>query len=975
MISPRTTRLVRVPDLHTFRQAIVELACGGAPLEARDRLVVVPTRAAAAYLLHSLEEQYLATRNAVLLPDLVTPGELVSRLSERLSVHRVRLTEPEREVLAGVACRLAIEDGLDPPFRLRPGLIAEIVGFYDALRRNLKDVATFERLALGALEPGAAVDRGAERLVRQTRFLAAAFKHFERLVERTGRVDEHRLRSDLIAEAAVHPWRHVVLCVADDAVDRDGLTSAHWDLLTRIRGLERIDLVVTDRMLAGSFHQRIHELLPGIEEIRVSADEERPVPVLLIPPGGTNAHTFRDREEEVAGFARWVRHELRNRDAVTSLGRMALVVRRPLPYVYLTREVLRSAGIPVQMFDALPLAAEPFAAALDLVISFVSTNFARTPAVALLRSPHFRFGLEGAALKPTEISALDRALSEAGYLGDLATLERLVTSWRDTHSSQQSSTSGAGEVLLDAAKRLVSLQSPARCADHLDVLGAFLAHAEAPVDEGDALHGRLRRGRAAVMEALHGLRDAYDHFDSHVVEFDETAAILRRWIDAHTFAPRSGDSGVHLVDVAAAPFGSFEAVQLAGLVDGEWPETPRRNIFYSPALLRTLGWPSETDRLESVRAAFDDLLRLPSARLMVSSFALEDDAVVAASTLLDEVSATALATREHADSGARIFEHEALALDPIETSWLTSTARAAADDRRSAVRGHPGRTAPQAMAGYSLSGLERYQDCPFRFFAADVLKLEEPPEDEPMLSPRARGRFVHEVFQRFFEAWEARGGGTITVERTEEARLLFQEVAEPLLARFADAEALLERARLFGSAASVGVVDVVLGLEAARQAPVRERWIEYRFDGVFSLGREGGSTVRIRGVADRVDLLDGNRLRVIDYKSGYAPQPKRALQAPVYALCAQEQLTRRDGQPWHVDEVSYVAFAGKQPLVRVVRPDAGEAAETLASARSRVFEIVAAIEHGDFPVSPYELRMCRYCVYPSVCRKDYVGDD
>ena len=172
------------------------------------------------------------------------------------------------------------------------------------------------------------------------------------------------------------------------------------------------------------------------------------------------------------------------------------------------------------------------------------------------------------------------------------------------------------------------------------------------------------------------------------------------------------------------------------------------------------------------------------------------------------------------------------------------------------------------MAAYSLSGLERYQDCPFKFFAADVLKLEEPPEDEPMLSPRARGRFVHEVFQRFFEAWDALGRGTITADRVDEARRLFEDVAAPLLGRFSDAEALLERARLFGSAASVGIVDVVLGLEASRQAPVRERWLEYRFDGAFSLGASGGSAVPIKGVADRVDLLDGNRLRVIDYKSG-----------------------------------------------------------------------------------------------------------
>ena len=358
----------------------------------------------------------------------MTPGELVARLGDRLRPHHVRLTDPEREVLAGVACRMAIDEGNAPPFRLRPGLVAEIVGFYDSLRLNLKDVDAFARLALGALEPGAAEDRGAERLVRQTRFLVSAFRHFERLIAETGRADEHLLRSALLSEAAARPWRHVVLAVGDHASDRHGLRSAHWDLLARLPGLERIDIVATDTMVAGAFHERIHQLLPGIEEVRLSAGQERPAPVLLVPPGGGLAHVARDREEEVAGFARWVRHELRGGSAVSGLGRMALVVRRPLPYVYLTREVLRSAGIPVQMFDALPLASEPFAAALDLVIAFVAGNFGRGPAIALLRSPHFRFGPDHAPLTPIEVSALDRALSDAGYLGDVATLERLVGS-------------------------------------------------------------------------------------------------------------------------------------------------------------------------------------------------------------------------------------------------------------------------------------------------------------------------------------------------------------------------------------------------------------------------------------------------------------------------------------------------------------------------------------------------------------------
>jgi ATP-dependent helicase/nuclease subunit B len=343
--------------------------------------------------------------------------------------------------------------------------------------------------------------------------------------------------------------------------------------------------------------------------------------------------------------------------------------------------------------------------------------------------------------------------------------------------------------------------------------------------------------------------------------------------------------------------------------------------------------------------------------------------------LLDAIGSAGLETCEMATSTPRVFEHEALGLEPVDTSMLGSLALASAGRRMTAARRRTGDTAGHALAAYSLSGLERYQDCPFKFFAADVLKLEEPPEDEPMLSPRARGRFVHEVFQRFFEAWDALGRGTITVDCVDEARRLFKDVAAPLLARFTEAEALLERARLFGSAASVGIVDVVLGLEASRQSPVRERWLEYRFDGAFSLGANGGSAVPIKGVADRVDLLDGNRIRVIDYKSGAAPQPKRALQAPIYALCAQERLAERDGRAWTIDEASYVAFAGKRPLVRVVKPEAADAAAVLAVARSRVVEIVDAIERGEFPARPYELRICSYCAYSSVCRKDYVGDE
>jgi RecB family exonuclease len=979
VITPRATRLVRAGNLQAFRESAVALALEGAPLDSRDRLVVVPTRAAAVQLLRSIEDTLLASEPAAFLPDLITPPEMVSRLATRLDPLRPVLAAAEREVLLGVACRTAKAAGVGPPFRLRPGLIAEILGFYDTLRRNQKDVDTFERLALGLLEPGASYDRGAERLVRQTRFLVAAFREFEARSAAIG-ADEFALRRELLATAAARPYRHIVLAVTDRAFDANGLMSADWDLLARLPGLERLDLLVTDRMLAGALHEKLHQLLPGIEEVRIATPTESRAPALRIPAGGGVVHQARDREEEVAGFARRVKIRAR-RHGTGSLDRVALVVRQPLPYVYVAREVLRSAGVPCQLFDALPLAAEPYAAALDIVFSCVSSSFARVPSIALLRSPHFRFSTSnGTPVAAPDVAALDRALGEAGYLGEADSLERLIGFWRSNEPSNGRTVQAlrAADVLEDAVRQLLPLRAPAPVAEHLAVLLAFLTARENPPDIGDPLCSRHLRARAAILGTLGVLRDAYARFDPLPVDFDHVAALARRWIDSQTFAPRSGDAGIHVIDAASAPFGTFDHVQIAGLVDGEWPDRPRRNIFYSTSILRELGWPAESERTAGARAAFADLLRLPSTHLVTSTFLLESDSLVTPSPFVDEIEQSGLECVEEPAADVRIFDHEALCGEPVDTSTLDEGVRAwallrgrlpAADE----LRFH-GSTAPHASSAFSLSALERYQDCPFKFFAADVLRLEEAPEDEPVLSPRARGRFIHEVFQRFFQEWDRATHTTITPDRVDDAREMFAAVAEPLLAGLPESDASLERTRLFGSAISVGIVDIVLGLEAGRSIEVRQRWLEHRFAGDFAIGGDG-RRIALKGVADRIDLLAGNRLRVIDYKTGYAPNPRRALQVPIYALCAKEQLDGRGDGPWAIDEAAYVAFTGRRSLVPVVKAGGLDSGGALAAARDRVCEAVDGIAAGLFPPRPHDPMMCRYCAYSVVCRKDYVEDE
>ena len=197
-----------------------------------------------------------------------------------------------------------------------------------------------------------------------------------------------------------------------------------------------------------------------------------------------------------------------------------------------------------------------------------------------------------------EIAALDRALSDAGYLGGPDVLETLVAKWTKDGSSRSSAKLHAARRLLEAVQELAPLRSVAPCAEHVERLVRFLREHECLPEADDPLEERLLRGRAAVLDVLISLRDAYVRFDAAPIDFETLVPTIRRWMEDRTFAPYTGEGGVHVVDADTARFGEFDSVQLAGLVDGEWPEGPHRNIFYPPSLLRDLGWPSESQRLD-----------------------------------------------------------------------------------------------------------------------------------------------------------------------------------------------------------------------------------------------------------------------------------------------------------------------------------------------------------------------------------------
>jgi len=982
VITPRRTRLRRAADLPGFRAQLADIVRG---LDAHgDGFVLVPTRAAGEQLRRTLT----ARLGGPPATAIGTRADLYERLMSRARPGARTLSAFEREALIAAAARDAEEAGVPPPFHLRPALVAEMLSLYDYIRRLHRTVDDFDRLLTGELEPAADSDQGAAQLLEQTRFLAAAFRGYEARLLDSHALDEHAIRTLLIEAPVAAPVRHIVITVGDRPLDPDGLWPADVALLTSIGGLETIEIIATDGTLDAGYLDRLRLAFVGMEEIESSP--AAPAPAIVVPEGGAGelpwVLEYRDREEELEGVARRLKADRRSGRPV-HLDKTALVVARPLPYLYLARDVFQGAGVPFEALDTLPLAAEPYAAAVDIAMECVAAGFTRRALVALLRSPHFRFAIDEIAVTRDAIADLDVTLAEQRYLGGFDRLASLAQACAGTAEP-------AFRAALAAATLLAPLADVRPLIDHVELLRTFLDRHDRAQPENE----RRERVRAAVMLALAGLAEAYRRHDPGASgTVTDLSAAVRRWLGSQTFAIRTGEGGLQIVDAQSARFADFDDVQIMGLVEGEWPERPRRNIFYPQSLLAQLE-PARPDRVaihqerdlvRFARASFRDLLMSARLRARASTFALEADAVVEPSAFLDDLPSFGLSREVSTlDPSALVFAYEALAElggkgaladaeDAVgphfsEAAYSGATARWALVRAGGTTRDRArfeGEAGPWVLPRVSVSRLERYLKCPFQFYVANVLQVDEEPEDETMRSPLERGRFLHELFETFFHEWQARGHGRITAASLTEARELFVEVCEPALASLSPSEAALERARLYGSAVGSGIADRVFAMEAERGVGIRERLMEYELDGEFAFTGEDGASrrVRLRAKIDRVDVLADGTFRLIDYKTKYVPDRKVALQLPIYSAGVRARLSAERGVDIAASEAMYLSFEGPEAVIAL--EERGKSfAELVTAAEHRLVQALDDIAGGHYPPRPETRNLCGMCAFAAVCR-------
>ena len=199
-------------------------------------------------------------------------------------------------------------------------------------------------------------------------------------------------------------------------------------MFTTLPGLQRLDLLATDGVLEAGYLDRVRL---GVRRDRRSASRPRlptrrrcwSCPTERRRMTRVDWH-YRDREDELEAVARRVKAAAGRQPFDTHRARGGAATAVSLSRA---RGVCIGADLPFEALDTLPLAAEPYAAAVDVVLECAAANFTQAGVdgvVALSRisaSTAMAVDLDRAA-----VSRLDQCLAAQRYLGGLDRLTALT---------------------------------------------------------------------------------------------------------------------------------------------------------------------------------------------------------------------------------------------------------------------------------------------------------------------------------------------------------------------------------------------------------------------------------------------------------------------------------------------------------------------------------------------------------------------
>ena len=723
---------------------------------------------------------------------------------------------------------------------------------------------------------------------------------------------------------------------------------------------------------------------------------------------------------------------------------IGVVVRSLAGYDEILTRVFAEQGVPMAKDLGRPLGVWPCVKTVFQLLAARASDFHRDDVLELLSSPFLRCEAvcpEAAAARPNLWRVAARRLGIIKGREEWSRLTRFIDHDLPLHDSDED---GAGAIVPAGQVRLLweTFTGLAEALETIPDSGSWTQYVErlqalcdrlllvdiAGVDEPAA------DPMVSLFEVLGQLRNLDDFSDP--VPLKEFVLTVHRAVEgARVSSPGGQNSGVQVLDAMAARGLSFRAVYVLGLNEKSFPRFIHEDAFLRDAvrhmLERDIGYKVQAKMAgyEEERLLFALLRRSAREYLMVSyqradragrplvpsGYVAElcDESLPAIQHIARRPAArfetvpqyrsgclteSELATRlllERREPVALYTRYPAGAL--LERSLSALQAHERMERRLGSYDGLIGADSASWQAllsrGLSPTALQRYATCPFQFFAASILHLDQEDIDQPddPIGPLEQGMLAHRILRRWME--DLAGMGFFS---TEEKTTVIDPMAWlDNCARqvFIDYE----------STHPVGYAltwesrqrELVTFLrEAARQELTelngcwQPRLFEHPVNGILPVDcGDGTSAVPIKGRLDRVDWSPRRRLfRIVDYKFKRTREPKSYetnlalaavrgynLQPPLYLLMAETGVAPElstpppmcDGVWFH-----YLAPDWKEPMKRVSFPGDAWRSPIYGALATSITRIFTGIKGGAFFIAPHE-SVCGRCDFGSICRRTH----
>ncbi|MBT4484130.1 MAG: hypothetical protein HOC71_10700 [Candidatus Latescibacteria bacterium] len=288
---------------------------------------------------------------------------------------------------------------------------------------------------------------------------------------------------------------------------------------------------------------------------------------------------------------------------------------------------------------------------------------------------------------------------------------------------------------------------------------------------------------------------------------------------------------------------------------------------------------------------------------------------------------------------------------------------------------------------FSITELEMYLSCPFKFFLSRFIGLSVDIRIPGELDPATRGMIVHEILARFYIERRKRAEKT-RFDKTElsASKDLMREIVDTIFSRSLHSyegvhpvalnaekkfiktwmEAFLENEMYYFE--QTDFEPCAIEIEFGR--PARGENEHYS---ALNLGNDS-EQVLIGGRIDRIDadsISGKRRIRIIDYKTGFVEAKAREmsdgadLQIPLYLEAAVKNILPgsfiHDGVYYSLKDMEFKTYKKER------RPITGtDWNDFIDGAVSRAVLAVSEIRKGCF--SPPEKKCDEYCEFLSLCR-------